>query len=454
MTDLNSKPLFLHGFRHPRALSGYGEDAPVCVAFSGGADSTALLALLAGDPLVSAVHVHHGIRGAEADRDEAFCRDLAERLHVPLTVLRIDAPALAAARGVSLETAARDGRYEAILAHMRENHVPILATAHHANDQLETVLQHLLRGSGLGGLCGIPPCRMLDGTHAVVRPLLAVSREELRAFLQQNHLPYVEDSSNGEPCCTRNRLRLEVLPLLEDIFPGGVKSALRCTETLSQDEAYLGGLAAAFLEREGKEPRLAALSDLPRPIFARVMQRLLPCAPEKQHIDALYDFCERRVPHARISLPGVTLTAAHGRLCTAADTQVQDYEIRLQPGENPLPCGMAFLARKGEPCQYPHANLHKYATQISLGSATIKGELLLRNRREGDRLLHGGMHKAVRRLAGLSLLPPPVRARMPLVADGEGLAAVPLGRENGAPLYRDGTDPKHGGDLMLYLFFD
>ena len=111
-------PMPPSGFKDPRTLAGLPKDAPLCVALSGGADSVALLSLLAADAHVSAVHVHHGIRGAEADRDADFCRDLAATLGVPLTVLSIDAPALARSRGVGLETAARDGRYEAITEHL------------------------------------------------------------------------------------------------------------------------------------------------------------------------------------------------------------------------------------------------------------------------------------------------------------------------------------------------
>ena len=173
----------LKGFRQPHLLAGMPADTPVAVALSGGADSVALLLLLRDRPGLCAVHVHHGIRGAEADRDLAFCRALTARLSVPLYELFVDAPARAREMGESLETAAREARYAAMSALLAEKSIPLLATAHHADDQLETMLQHLLRGSGTRGLCGIPARRSLADGILVVRPLLAVPKADILAFL-------------------------------------------------------------------------------------------------------------------------------------------------------------------------------------------------------------------------------------------------------------------------------
>lgn len=456
------------GFADPNELTGTHPSVTerMCVALSGGADSVALLAMLADRPGISAVHVHHGIRGAEADRDEAFCRSLTDRMHIPLAVLHIDAPALAKERGVSLETAARDGRYEAIQRYMQQSNIPLLVTAHHADDQLETVLQHLLRGSGLSGLCGIPAVRSLSLFGRVIRPLLAVTREELRAYLARCELPFVEDGTNGEPCCTRNRLRLSVIPLLKELYPAAAQSVMRCAQTLAQDEAYLREQAQAFLEREHTAapppfptkiaPRTRALASLPAPVFARVLRQMLPFSPEKHHIDIIRSFCEKSVPHSVITLPECQLTVENERLVLSAHrSQAADYELVLREGEQSLPgVGRALLIKRGESQENPFLALHTYTTQISLNSATIQGDLVLRNRRTGDRILQGRMHKSVRRLAGLTALPTGVRARMPLLLDGDGILAVPLGRTGGAPLYRDGTDPKDTGDLILYLAFD
>ncbi|MBQ9097882.1 MAG: tRNA lysidine(34) synthetase TilS [Clostridia bacterium] len=440
------------GFRDPRALAGLSADTPLLVALSGGADSVALLAMLAAEPPISALHVHHGIRGAEADRDADFCRTLCDRLHIPLTVLHIDAPALASQRGVSLETAARDGRYQAMTAHMTAQHIPLLVTAHHADDQLETMLQHLLRGSGLAGLCGIPACRPLGGGLLVARPLLQLTRQELRDYLQQVGLDFVQDSTNGEGCCTRNRLRLEVMPVLEELYPKGSKSAARCAEALAEDESYLREAATAFLMQEGKEPSVAALAALPPSVFARVMQQLLPTPPERVHIEALAELCRRAVPHSSLSLPQGRVAVENGRLVPGTEPPAAvAYHIPLTLGIHPLTPleGVAVVCDCREASAVAPVGHYRYEAHIPLPRCAIRGTLYARPREEGDKLLQGGMHKAVRRLPGLSPLPPDVRARMPLLCDDEGVLAVPF-----CPP-RDGASGKSvKKDICVHLYFN
>ncbi len=435
----------------PAALAGLAPDTPLCVALSGGADSTALLCLLAGTPGLCAVHVHHGIRGDEADRDAAFCAALCARLGVELTTLHINAPALAKAQGVSLETAARNGRYEAITAHLRERKIPLLVTAHHADDQLETLLQHLLRGSGLKGLGGIPPCRPLAEGILVVRPLLAVSRRELTSYLNEIGQSFVEDSTNGEGCCTRNRLRLEVAPVLEELYPGAARNAARAAESLREDEAFLAELAPNYLQGEGDAPALATLAALPRPVFARVMRTLLPDSLERLHVDALWELCQAPTPHATLDLPGARVSIEGGRLQIAQRrAPVADYALTLHEGENPLPCGgtVWVLPTGSEPPFSP--TVHRFVVKIPLCSSKIKGALCARNLRPGDRLRAGGVNRAVRRLAG-SEIPLSTRATMPLLADDGGVLACPFGKNHNV---RDDAYSKEGCDVTVYLAFD
>ena len=436
-------------FRPPWALAGLPQGTPVAVALSGGADSVALLHMLlqAGGPL-SALHVHHGIRGAEADRDADFCRDLTEKLGVPLTVIRLDVPALAAERGVGLETAAREARYRAFADYMKEHDVPLLATAHHADDQLETLLQNLLRGSGRRGLCGIPACRPL-GSGFVVRPLLQVSKAQIRAYCEENHLAYVTDSTNEEPVCPRNRLRSDVLPVLAELWPAGAVCAARCAAALSDDEAYLSELARDFSAREGQTPRIEALAALPRPIFVRVMQSLLPCPPEAVHIEALARLVREGKPNASLSLPAARVQVRNGRLVVLVEPPLPaaDYEITLRDGENKLPggLGVAVLTDYGEEIPL-EKDRYAYAATVEFSSAAVCGTLTLRNRRAGDRILAGKRHKAVRKLPSMSAFSPEERARMPLLCDADGVLAVPFG-----PV-RDGAGK--APDKTLYLFFD
>ena len=449
---MTQKPLL--GYAPAHELAGLAPDTPLALAFSGGADSVALLHILKKrhKGALLAIHVHHGIRGAEADRDAEFCRAVCAQLEVDFVALCVDVPALAAASGMGLESAARAARYEAIAAEMKKREIPLLATAHHADDQLETLLQNLLRGAGARGLCGIPAVRVLqEGESAlVVRPILQMTKEQILAYLAENGLDFVTDSTNNEPCCPRNRLRAEVIPVLRELWPAGASRAARAAVSLAEDEAYLRSLAEDFLLREGKSPLAEKLAELPRPVFARVMQQLLPIVPEAAHIDALWDLVCHARPHKAISLPFVRVCIEQGRLTLAKECEpaVQDYEIPLREGMMSLPqgIGVAVLADKGTNYIPDGINIYRYETRIDFCSAILKGSAVLRNRRAGDRILAGKCHKTVRKLPGMSKLPLETRERMPLLCDGDGVLAVPFG-----PV-RDGA--KKNADKTLYLFFN
>lgn len=440
------------GYTPPHALSSLAPDVPLAVALSGGADSVALLHILkswyAG--ALTAIHVHHGIRGEEADRDAAFCRALCERLCVPFTLLCVDVPTLAAEQGMGLESAARAARYEALCAEMKKKGIPLLATAHHADDQLETMLQHLLRGAGTRGLCGIPAERPLGDGLTVVRPLLQMTKAQILAYCTENGLDFVTDSTNVEPCCPRNRLRAEVIPVLRELWPAGATRAARAAASLAEDEAYFRSLAAEFLAREGSEPRTSALVALPRPVFARVIQTLLPMPPEAAHIEALWALLQAPRPHKALSLPHAHACIEAGRLVISkeASRKVRDYEIPLCEGVNELPdgIGVAVLGTPATNCILDGRNVYKYAIRVDFCSAKIKGAPVVRNRRAGDRILAGRCHKSVRKLPCMADFPLAVRERMPLLCDGEGVFAVPNG-----PV-RDGA--KKNADRTLYLFFN
>ncbi|MBQ3483728.1 MAG: tRNA lysidine(34) synthetase TilS [Clostridia bacterium] len=439
-------------FVAPHVLADLPPQTPIAVALSGGADSVALLHMLVQTGCaLHAIHVHHGIRGAEADRDAAFCRALAKKWNVPITVLTRNVPQLAREQGESIETVARQARYDAIGAYMRENDLCVLATAHHADDQLETVLQHLLRGAGLNGLCGIPACRPLFEGAVVVRPLLLVPKRDILAYCTAHGLDFVNDSTNAERCCTRNRLRLDVLPALNGLQPQAARLVARCARNLAEDEAYLTEKADEFLAREGREPSIAALDALPRPIFVRVMRALLPQAPAEVHLDALRGLVHTARPHAALSLPPHTVARIeHGCLVLTedGDTPTPDYELALTEGENPIPAieGLAVLLRGAAPLAYTPKQSYPHSICIRFSSAAVQGELCVRPRRAGDRIRQGGMHKAVRKLPELAALTPSLRARMPLLVDDEGVLAVPFSR------LRDGAarDP----DTTVFLFFN
>lgn len=209
-------------------------DVPVIVALSGGADSVALLCVLRElGYALHAVHCNFHLRGAESDRDETFVRGLCERLHVPLSVEHFQTEAYAREHKLSIEMAARELRYEAFERIRRECGAGEIAVAHHRDDSVETLLLNLIRGTGINGLKGIRP----RNGH-VVRPLLAVSRQEIERYLQERGQDYVTDSTNLHDDFTRNKIRLHLLPLMEQLNPS-VREGLAATAERLADVAAL-----------------------------------------------------------------------------------------------------------------------------------------------------------------------------------------------------------------------
>lgn len=211
----------------------------VAVAVSGGADSTALLLAMHQQQNdlgigVTAVHLNHGIRGAEADADANFLRDLCHRLDVPLHLEAIDVPAQAAADHETVEEAARNARLRLFEQLMQQGMADLVATAHTQDDQAETVLMKLLRGAWTDGLGGIYP-RVEIGHGAIIRPILHLSRADVEAFLRQQNQAWCEDSTNASPDYTRNRIRHTLMPLLREFNPQ-VAATLSATAELAREE--------------------------------------------------------------------------------------------------------------------------------------------------------------------------------------------------------------------------
>ena len=207
----------------------------VCCALSGGADSVCLLRCLLelAEPLhltITAVHVNHQLRGAESERDAAFCEALCTRWNVPLHMVRCDVNAYAEQHHASIETAARACRYAAFSA-IPANHI---ATAHTASDNLETMLHRLIRGSGLRGLAGIPAVR-----ERYIRPLLIVTRAEVEAYLQTLRQDYVTDSTNETDAYTRNQIRHQLIPVLKQLNPSLEQTSIGMLQVLRSEQDYL-----------------------------------------------------------------------------------------------------------------------------------------------------------------------------------------------------------------------
>ena len=230
-----------------RSLLSAGER--VCVAVSGGADSVALLLALVDanrakeslGVVLSAMHVHHGLRGAEADADEAFVRDLCEQMGVPLVVERVDVVGRQAAEREGLEEAARELRYRVFWELMKSEKVDVVATAHTLDDQAETVVMKLLRGAWTEGIGGIAPVVRTGGPQQrgrIVRPVLGLRRTEVEAYLRERGQAWREDATNRDLSLTRNRVRHELMPVLRGFNPGADVALARLSEIARDEEAF------------------------------------------------------------------------------------------------------------------------------------------------------------------------------------------------------------------------
>ncbi len=258
------------------AIAAFAPRLPLAVAYSGGADSTALLHACAArwPGQVHAVHVHHGLQAA-ADDFEAHCRTVCTALAVPLSVARVQARH---ARGQSPEDAARRARYAAIaevaVRDWADGGPRDVALAQHADDQVETIVLALSRGAGLPGLAAMP-AQWERGSLRFHRPLLQVPGQALRAWLAARGVAWIEDPSNADIAYTRNRIRVELLPVLQRLFPAFRTTFARSAAHVAQAQELLHLLAVQDLEATGVPPALAALRSLPRARQANVLRHWL-----------------------------------------------------------------------------------------------------------------------------------------------------------------------------------
>ncbi len=296
------------------AMELFRPGLPLVIAFSGGADSTALLAACADKwpGQIHALHVHHGLQAA-ADSFERHCRAVCAALGVPLTVRKVDARA---APGQSPEQAARTARYSAFQEHFAAQAqmgsalpaIKDIAIAQHADDQVETLLLALSRGAGLPGLAAMP-AHWHIGAVIFHRPLLAVPQAALRDWLLQRGISWIEDPSNADHRFTRNRIRAQLLPALEATFPQFRSTFARSAGHAAQAAALLAELGAEDLARVGQPPVIDELRRLSVARRANVLRHWLkteygttPEAAQLRELIAQIDACATRGHHIRIKV--------------------------------------------------------------------------------------------------------------------------------------------------------
>ena len=312
--------------RFAEAHGMFPRGCSVLCAVSGGADSMALLTILdamekEGGIRLCAAHFEHGLRGEEALRDAAFVKTQCRMRGIPCVVGHGDVRNYADEKHLGLEEAARLLRYRFLSETADRLDCGRIATAHTADDNAETLVMNLIRGSGTRGLAGIPPVR-----GRLVRPLLQTSREEILSFLRENGVPYVEDSSNRELLFTRNRVRSQIIPLLKEENPSFLRAAARTAELLRGDERFLCGLAEDFLREnlvtteKGRCLPSKKLQLLEVPVAARVLRLLCGSGLSMERTEALLRFA-KGTEKGVLELPGRCVRREKGMLIFPADEE-------------------------------------------------------------------------------------------------------------------------------------
>lgn len=289
---------------------------PLVVAFSGGADSTALLhvAQQCWPHAVHAVHINHGLQAAATDF-ERHCQQVCTTWGVPLRVVR---PHIRVHPGDSLEAVAREHRYAALTDAARAVNASAVWLAHHADDQLETLLLALSRGAGVPGLAAMPSTWVVDG-QPFGRPWLAVPGAALQAHVASHSLPHMEDPTNADLRFTRNRIRQRLLPVLREVFPSLAQTAARTARHCAQASRLLDGLAADDLQAVGEPPRIQALRALPADRLANALRLWLRRHSAQGPSAAQLEQLMKQVLAATTRGHRLDLRVAQGKVCRVGD---------------------------------------------------------------------------------------------------------------------------------------
>jgi tRNA(Ile)-lysidine synthase len=381
----------------------------VLVALSGGPDSVALLHVLQtlehrGHLVVSGVaHFNHQLRGAEADADELFCRELAASLGLPIVVGRGDVRALARKSGRSIEDAAREARYSFLTGALSSVEAQAVAVGHSLDDQAETFLLRLIRGAGPAGLAGVRP-----RAGIVIRPLLDVPRGDLRAYAAEHGLGSREDSSNSDLAVPRNRVRLELLPHLEQFSPPIAATLARNAALAREDDEFLEAAAIesarslVLQEDNGVTLDAPALAALHPALASRVARTALQlAAPGRfigfQHVDDLLELT-RRADGTAVALPGLVATRKGSRIVFGGPLPapfVNSFNVPLSiPGEAEAAGWKVTAGYTATPLQPMVARGHT----VVVAAEPLRSPLAVRSRRPGDRFKPIGMGGRGRKL--------------------------------------------------------
>lgn len=435
------------------------ESDRVLVGVSGGPDSIALAHVLAGlaDDIgffMHIVHLNHMFRGEEADKDAQSVIEFAAKQNLSCTVEKIDVPAYIEEHRLSAQAGAREVRYSFFEQIMKTGNFNKIATGHHADDQAETVLMNVLRGSGLAGIAGIPPVR----EDLFIRPLIEVTREEIIQYCEKYNLPVRHDSSNKKDVYLRNRIRNKLFPLLKREYNAKIiETLLRLSEIAREDDDYLtealDKVWGQIVEVTGARDIVINLSDF-LVLHVAIQRRLLMKAWEKVnssdrdlafiHVEKLRAFLKDGPDTGWFELPrGIKVRKAYGKARFSPEdrSNIDEYEILLKvPGKTYIPqLGITIITemlpgykatrRAGKAVKYfdKEVGLLDPAPGVHyVDYNRLPGDLLVRNRRPGDRFRPLGM-KGTKKLKDFFIdmkIPAEEREKYPVIVSGNEVVLV------------------------------
>ncbi len=441
---------------HERGLLNPGDH--VILGLSGGADSMALLLLLMNLPgiTVHPVHVNHMIRGEDADSDQQFVEEFCRRNGLDCRSVRFDCVAEARMSGMTEEEAGRAKRYrvfdefaeELVSDGIGRDRVKV-ATAHHADDQAETILLHLLRGSGTDGLAGMAYERRDERGFSHIRPLLDCRKQELREFCGECGIEPREDRTNEDPSYGRNRIRLELIPYLEEYNPRIVEALLRTGESARDDRAYLEEQAGELLRKyasvrdnpEAEDGKIISImrksvSESPRALRRRAVRLAFEAAGLKEdftarHIEAVDELLAQERPSAEVDLPhGFRARVVYDRL-EIAEFQSYRQSQKNDAGENPVLGTVRILPAEKMPKGIAKGSFAAFdlgKLQEVYGPDAAQ-KVCWRTRRPGDFLAIVGGRKKIQDILIDDKVPKNMRDSVPMAAVGSEILFLPAAGE-------------------------
>lgn len=406
----------------------------VIVGVSGGPDSMALLHYLLsrrrmlGLEEIVAAHVHHGLRGEDADGDEALVRRQCADWGIPCEIRRVNVADLARETGRGLEETGRRVRYAFFEELAKKRSSCRIATAHTAGDNLETLLLHLTRGSAMTGLAGIPPVR-----GRIIRPLIDCRRDEVEAYCREQGVPFRIDGSNEDIAYSRNRIRHRVTGELKALNPRVEEAARRLSETVRQEDAYLDGLAqaayqTAWLDDEGKQLNRCKLREMPPALRRRVLEKAAAGVAEGRHLAMLDRLLEE---DGALVLPGGLRVTARTEALTFTHPESWQapsfFSFPLIPGDSYEICGRMYTSCILSLEEYENCKkIHKILLKNAFDYASIRDMVTIRQRLPGDAYhpVGRGGGKSLKKLFNEAGYSQKMRAETPVLCDEEGIVLV------------------------------